>query len=52
MLAAIRDYEGAIVLVTHDEGAVAALEPDRVLLRPDGDEDLWNDSYADLIALA
>jgi ATPase subunit of ABC transporter with duplicated ATPase domains len=52
VLAAIHDYEGAIVLVTHDEGAVAALEPDRVLLLPDGDEDLWNDSYADLIALA
>ncbi len=52
VLGAIRDYEGAIVLVTHDEGAVAALEPDRVLLLPDGDEDLWNDSYADLIALA
>ena len=52
VLAAIRDYEGAIVLVTHDEGAVTALEPDRVLLLPDGDEDLWNDSYADLIALA
>lgn len=52
VLAAIRSYEGAIVLVTHDEGAVAALEPDRVLLLPDGDEDLWNDEYADLIALA
>jgi ATPase subunit of ABC transporter with duplicated ATPase domains len=52
VLAAIRSYEGAIVLVTHDEGAVAALEPDRVLLLPDGDEDLWNDDYADLIALA
>jgi ATPase subunit of ABC transporter with duplicated ATPase domains len=52
VLAAIRSYEGAIVLVTHDEGAVAALEPDRVLLLPDGDEDLWNDDYADLISLA
>jgi ATPase subunit of ABC transporter with duplicated ATPase domains len=52
VLGAIRGYEGAIVLVTHDEGAVAALEPDRVLLLPDGDEDLWNDSYADLVALA
>src|SRR5690348_4039363 len=52
VLAAIRTYEGAIVLVTHDEGAVLALEPDRVLLLPDGDEDLWNDDYADLIALA
>ncbi|MDT0203618.1 ribosomal protection-like ABC-F family protein [Nocardioides sp. AE5] len=52
VLAAIRTYEGAIVLVTHDEGAVRALEPDRVLLLPDGDEDLWSDDYADLISLA
>ncbi|MCD4535236.1 ATP-binding cassette domain-containing protein [Nocardioides sp. cx-169] len=52
VLAAIRTYEGAIVLVTHDEGAVLALEPDRVLLLPDGDEDLWNDEYADLVSLA
>jgi ATPase subunit of ABC transporter with duplicated ATPase domains len=52
VLAAIRSYEGAIVLVTHDEGAVAALEPDRVLILPDGVEDLWNDEYAELIALA
>ncbi len=52
VLAAIRTYEGAIVLVTHDEGAVRALEPDRVLLLPDGDEDLWNEDYADLVSLA
>jgi ATPase subunit of ABC transporter with duplicated ATPase domains len=52
VLAAIRSYEGAIVLVTHDEGAVHALEPDRVLLLPDGDEDLWSDEYADLVSLA
>ena len=39
VLAAIRRYAGAIVLVTHDEGAVAALDPDRVLLLPDGVED-------------
>ncbi len=52
VLAAIRTYEGAIILVTHDEGAVRALEPDRVLLLPDGDEDLWSDDYADLVSLA
>jgi ATPase subunit of ABC transporter with duplicated ATPase domains len=51
-LAAIRSYEGAIVLVTHDEGAVDALEPDRVLILPDGVEDLWNAEYAELVALA
>ena len=52
VLAAIRTYEGAIVLVTHDEGAVQALEPDRVLILPDGVEDLWNAAYADLVSLA
>jgi len=52
VLAAIRSYEGAIILVTHDEGAVRALEPDRVLLLPDGDEDLWSEDYADLVSLA
>ncbi|MGL5825132.1 MAG: ABC-F family ATP-binding cassette domain-containing protein [Nocardioides sp.] len=52
VLGAIRAYQGAIVLVTHDEGAVAALQPDRVLILPDGVEDLWNEDYAELVALA
>ncbi len=52
VLAAIRSYEGAIILVTHDEGAVTALEPDRVLILPDGVEDLWSADYAELVALA
>lgn len=52
VLSAIRTYAGAVVLVTHDPGAVEALEPDRVLLLPDGDEDLWSDDYAELVSLA
>lgn len=52
ILNAIRSYTGAIVLVTHDEGAVQALEPDRVLVLPDGTEDLWTPEYAELITLA
>ncbi|MGW6276057.1 ribosomal protection-like ABC-F family protein [Kribbella sp. NPDC055071] len=52
VLNAIRSYTGAIVLVTHDEGAVEALEPERVLLLPDGVEDLWTQDYADLVSLA
>jgi ATPase subunit of ABC transporter with duplicated ATPase domains len=52
VLAAINTYPGAIVLVTHDEGAVHALNPDRVLLLPDGVEDLWSPDYADLVSLA
>ena len=49
---ALRTYEGAVVLVTHDEGAVDALEPERILLLPDGVEDLWSADYRDLISLA
>ena len=49
ILSAISQYEGAIVLVTHDQGAVEALRPERVLLLPDGDEDLWDDAYLDLV---
>lgn len=52
ILAALRSFAGAVVLVTHDEGAVSALDPERVLLLPDGDEDLWNAGYAELVALA
>ena len=52
ILRAISAYEGAIVLVTHDEGAVSALNPERVLLLPDGVEDLWSSEYEDLVQLA
>ncbi|HEU5144492.1 MAG TPA: ABC-F family ATP-binding cassette domain-containing protein [Dermatophilaceae bacterium] len=52
ILGALRTYEGAVVLVTHDEGAVDALEPERILLLPDGVEDLWGPDYKDLISLA
>ncbi len=52
ILSALRRFAGAIVLVTHDEGAVEALGPQRVLLLPDGVEDLWSPDLADLVALA
>jgi ATPase subunit of ABC transporter with duplicated ATPase domains len=52
ILGALKTFAGAVVLVTHDEGAVEALEPERVLLLPDGDEDHWNSGYLDLISLA
>lgn len=52
VLRALRTYAGAVVLVTHDEGAVAALAPERVLLLPDGDEDLWSEEYLELVSLA
>ena len=52
ILSALRQYRGAVVLVTHDEGAVEALQPERVLLLPDGVEDLWSAEYVDLVSLA
>ncbi|WP_460579495.1 ribosomal protection-like ABC-F family protein [Humibacter ginsengisoli] len=52
ILDALAHYEGAVVLVSHDPGAVEALNPERVLILPDGVEDHWNADYADLIALA
>ncbi|GGF42005.1 ABC transporter ATP-binding protein [Williamsia phyllosphaerae] len=52
VLDALRTYSGAVVLVTHDPGAAAALEPERVILLPDGTEDHWSDEYQELIELA
>ncbi len=52
VLNALRTYAGAIVLVTHDEGAVEALQPEKVILLPDGVEDTWSEDLSDLIALA
>lgn len=52
ILGALANYSGAVVLVSHDEGAVEALNPERVLIMPEGTEDLWTKDYADLISLA
>ena len=52
VLDALRSYQGAVVLVTHDPGAAEALQPQRVVLLPDGTEDHWSDDYAGLIELA
>src|SRR6202041_1732721 len=52
ILGALAGYRGAIVLVTHDEGAVDALSPERVIVLPEGTEDTWSADFADLVALA
>ena len=52
VLDALRSYTGAVVLVTHDPGAAEALDPQRVVLLPDGTEDHWSEDYRDLIELA
>ncbi|GAA0948994.1 ABC-F family ATP-binding cassette domain-containing protein [Kribbella koreensis] len=52
VLGAVSNYPGAIIMVTHDEGAIEALRPDRVLILPDATEDLWTDDYLELVSLA
>lgn len=52
VLDALKTYTGAVVLVTHDPGAVEALEPERVIIMPEGDEDLWSDEYMESVELA
>jgi ATPase subunit of ABC transporter with duplicated ATPase domains len=49
---ALRGWPGAIVLVSHDAEFVARLEPDLVLLMPEGDVDYWSEDLLDLVALA
>ena len=52
ILRALASFTGAVVLVSHDVGAVEALNPERVLILPDGVEDHWSQEYADLISLS
>jgi ATP-binding cassette subfamily F protein 3 len=52
VLDALATYTGAVVLVTHDPGAVEALKPEKVIMLPDGVEDSWSDDLADLVTLA
>jgi ATPase subunit of ABC transporter with duplicated ATPase domains len=51
ILGALSEYQGAVILVSHDAGAVEALKPERVLLLPDGDEDLWKEEYFELVTI-
>jgi ATPase subunit of ABC transporter with duplicated ATPase domains len=52
VLGALSGYRGAVLLVTHDEGAVQALRPQRVVLMPEGITDWWDASLAELVSLA
>lgn len=52
ILDALAHFTGAVVLVSHDPGAVEALNPERVLIMPEGTEDHWSKEYLELIELA
>jgi ATPase subunit of ABC transporter with duplicated ATPase domains len=49
---ALAAWPGAMIIVSHDIGFVSELEPDRVLMMPEGVEDRWSDDMLDLVALA
>jgi len=50
--AALREWTGAMVLVSHDPDFVSELAPDRVLLMPEGVVDYWSDDLMDIVELA
>jgi ATPase subunit of ABC transporter with duplicated ATPase domains len=49
---ALSGWSGSMVLVSHDPDFVRALQPQRVLLMPDGTLDYWSDDLLDLVAMA
>ncbi len=51
MAKALSAWPGTIVLVSHDSEFVRRLEPDRVLLLPDGEFQNWNEDMYELIEL-
>ncbi len=50
--AALADWPGSVILVSHDPEFVGRLAPNRVLMMPEGDLDYWSDGLLDLVALA
>jgi ATPase subunit of ABC transporter with duplicated ATPase domains len=48
----LSNWEGAIVLVSHDAEFVEQLAPTKILLMPDGQEDYFNESWLELVTLA
>jgi ATPase subunit of ABC transporter with duplicated ATPase domains len=49
---ALAGWPGAMILVSHDPEFVEELEPQRVLLMPDGTLDYWDDAFLDLVSMA
>ena len=49
---ALQDWPGAMVIVSHDPEFVEALQPQRVLMMPEGDLDFWDEDFLDLVSLA
>jgi len=49
---ALKTWPGSMIVVSHDVEFVRQLEPDRILLLPDGQLDYWKDDLLELVPLA
>jgi ATPase subunit of ABC transporter with duplicated ATPase domains len=49
---ALGSWQGSMILVSHDEEFVSQLDPDRVLVMPEGDLGYFDEDMLDLVALA
>ena len=49
---ALAGWKGSMVIVSHDPEFVRALQPQRVLLMPEGTLDYWSDELLDLVEMA
>ena len=52
LLGALMQYEGTLILVSHDAEFVERLGPDRAILMPDGEAAYFDESMLELVALA
>ena len=52
LLGALVQYEGTLIIVSHDVAFVELLAPDRAILMPEGDTAYFDESMLDLVALA
>lgn len=52
LLGALLQYEGTLIIVSHDAEFVEQLAPDRAILMPDGDAAYFDESMLELVALA
>jgi len=50
--AALEDWKGTIIMVSHDTDFVKRLSPTKVLLMPDGQVDYFSDDWLELVSLA